>query len=409
MANWSQRYKETFIPQGTVYEYNLGVSACIRDHLQHMLPLCYYDQDLARSILRFALKKTDFRGDILTSDEGAGNYPIGGDMKSDNQIYFFMALAEYLNVSKDGDFLTELVPFRGAPQAPSGTVFDRVRRCFLYLRDVVSTGDHGLVRMLCADWNDCLYSYFKEIPYHTIFRKGESHLNTAMAVSVLGDLLESFDALDEDSALKPWESELADFTEAVRVYRTGLLDALLRDWGDGPFLKRAYIGTDNELGESSMIYEPQPHLLAIPEIPLEKRKALWQQIRNRVYDPEQKGARQSEVPLGSSDAGGSRENGGFWYALNGPLIKGLLELDPGEAEKAAQKMTLLGHAEQFPDYWVGMWSGPDSFDSSLLPSEGMSSSYTREFPVFCAHAHAWPLYSLIKINEYRGEGRGYRE
>jgi hypothetical protein len=38
MAQYSQFYDETKIPQGMTYDYDWGLSASARDHLQHIYP-----------------------------------------------------------------------------------------------------------------------------------------------------------------------------------------------------------------------------------------------------------------------------------------------------------------------------------------------------------------------------------
>ena len=91
---------------------------------------------------------------------------------------------------------------------------------------------------------------------------------------------------------------------------------------------------------------------------------------------------------------GSRENGGFWYALNGPLILGVATFDRQAAGELLKKMTFANYARRFPEYWTGQWAASDSLDSSLLPSEGLSGNW-----IYCAHAHAWPLYCYLRLKE----------
>jgi cellobiose phosphorylase len=388
MATWDAFYEETFIPQGTVYEYRLGVAACTRDHAQHALPLCHYDTDLARSILRFFAKHTDVYGRIRHTDEGLGFIPRGGDEKSDSQIYTMLLLAEYLRVTGDRALLKQRVPFDG--MIGMGTLGDRAALWFRYLRDGVHVGKRGLVRTMNADWNDGVHHlWFAGLRYHNVFG-GESLLNTTMALQVCGEL----------AAVLP----KGVLRAALNDYRGGLLQAFLADWGDRPFVARAYAGNE-AVGLDEMYFEPQPYVLALPEVPLARRRALWKEIKRRVWDGEKKGARQREVP-------GSRENGGFWFALNGPLAVNLRDVDRRAAEECLQRMTLTRHAQDYPDYWIGMWSAPDSFDSSCVSPAvsasdqddftaqgGLVPRYVQPFPVFCAHAHAWPLYVWFRLRE----------
>ena len=159
MANWSEFYQEVFIPQGNIYEYDLGVSACMNDWMDHCLPVIYYDQELAKSILRFGLRHADFKGSVKASDEGAGLYPESPWKKSHSQLYILMAMAEYFNVTEDASFLNEEVPFFGYPHESKGTVLDRMERLFVYIRDEIYHGKHGLTRVMLSDNNDCLYFF----------------------------------------------------------------------------------------------------------------------------------------------------------------------------------------------------------------------------------------------------------
>ena len=51
-------------------------------------------------------------------------------------------------------------------------------------------------------------------------------------------------------------------------------------------------------------------------------------------------------------------------------------------------------AMRFPNYWTGRWSASDSLDSSLLPTNGLSTAIP-----WCAHAHAWPLYCYLRLTQ----------
>jgi cellobiose phosphorylase len=90
---------------------------------------------------------------------------------------------------------------------------------------------------------------------------------------------------------------------------------------------------------------------------------------------------------------GSRENGGFWYALNGPVVLGVATFDRAAAENLLRQMTFANFARHYPAYWTGQWSASDSLDSSLLKTSGLSIAIP-----WCAHAHAWPLYCYLRLH-----------
>ncbi len=386
MATYKEYYDETVVPQGTVYDYLWGAMLSNRDFAQHALPLCHTNPALARSVLRFIMKRTVPDGEIKLSDEGYGWAAHGPMLTSDQQLYFFMLLAEYLRATGDRSILSEEIGYYPVECSAKGTGIEHVRRAFVFLRDRIATGSHGLVRLWNSDWNDMFYWWPSDIAYNVMFVTAESHMNSAMAVAILGDL----------AAVLPQGDEL---TAAMREYRGEILDAYLRDFGTRPFPRRAYIERDRAHGDGEMWLEPQGFTLLIPELDRDRKERLWGEIQRRLLAGEAMGARQIERPAPQvGTEAGSRENGGFWYALNGPLILGVATFDREAAAELLKKMTFASYARRFPQYWTGQWAASDSLDSSLLPSEGLSGNL-----VYCAHAHAWPLYCYLRLKE-RGRG-----
>ena len=126
-------------------------------------------------------------------------------------------------------------------------------------------------------------------------------------------------------------------------------------------------------------------------------------MKKRVYKGEKLGAREQENPE-FEDEGydkGSRENGGFWWALNGPVVVGVSKFDKTEAKKLLKQMTLENFSKSFPEYWSSYWAAADNQESSLIPEEGLPDQSLKywSIPVYCAHPHAWILYCYYKINE----------
>ena len=387
MATWREYYNETIIPQGCMYDYVWGVVASSRDVAQQALPLCHTNPALARSTLRYILKRTVPDGEIKLMDQGFGWVASTPMQTSDQQLYFFMLLSEYLRVTGDTAFLTERICYYPLENAGSDTVLVHVRQSFLFLRDRVNIGRHGLVRLWNSDWNDLFYSWATKGSYNSTFETAESLMNTAMALVLLRDLQSQL-----RRASNPEATALAD---AMLALRAQLLDAWMRDLGDRPFPRRAWTDGATSLGEDDMWLEPQGFALMIPEMSSERKQILLTELKRRLLAPEKMGARQIEKPLvhpGTPE--GSRENGGFWFALHGPLVLGTATVNRDLAEQFLQRMTFGHYAASFPAYWTGMWSASDSLDSSLVPTEGLSVNIP-----YCAHAHAWPLYCYIRLRE----------
>jgi hypothetical protein len=397
MATYREYYDETAVPQGTLYDYVWGVWAVSRDFVQHALPLCHTNPALAKSILRFTMKRMSRDGEIKLEDMGFGWVSPGGQTSSDQQLYFFMLMAEYLRATKDVSILSEEVGYYPQERAGKGTGLDRIREAFLFLQEQVGTGEHGLVCMWGGDWNDEFYAEPGAIPSEQVFWTAESHMNSAMAVVILGSLISALESVNELATSAAPKDEVIQLVKAMREYRRRILDAYLRDWGTRLFPRRAYVSTDQIVGDKEMWLEPQGFSLQIPELDSTRKSALWDEIQRRLLVGEKQGCRQRENPSKGKEpwtAGGTRENGGFWWALQGPLILGVATFDRTAALGLVRRITFAHFADQFPQYWTGTWSASDSLDSSLVPTEGLSF-----LPVYCAHAHAWPLYCYLCLRQ----------
>jgi len=401
MATYCAFYGETKIPQGTVYDYDWGVQASARDHFQHALPLCHTNPALARSVMRYMIKRTAPWGQIRLIEFGYGYNQEYAYFTSDQQLFFFLFVSEYLRITGDFGFLHEPVTFSPGTGPADATVFDAVEQCFRFFRDEVGVGKHGLVRLLNSDWNDAVYYIVKE-PYNAVLYTGESHMNSAMACFILGEL----SARLQTAAARPgFAGEAIRFerlTASVRLFRDKVLKAFLADLGDRAFPRRMYFA-GRAYGDDNMFLEPQGYTLLIPEFPLERKRALYREVRARLLPGEKIGARQQQAPEFEHHEfdPGSRENGGVWWALNGPLILGLATFDREEAWRLLRGLTLANCADAFPQYWSSYWSSADNIESSLIPAEGLpdQSSEFAESPVFCAHQHAWILHCYFRLTD----------
>lgn len=389
MTTWREYYDETVVPQGTMYDYIWGVMASSRDLLQQALPFCHTNPAIARSTLRFIMKRTLPDGEIKLADQGYGWDGPTPQKTSDQQLYFFQLLAEYLRVTGDVSILSEQIGYYPLENSGRDSGLAHIRQAFLYLRDRVGVGAHGIIRRWNSDWNDMFGWWQSPVPYNTEFQVGESHMNSAMAIGILNDLADVIDVSNR-SAHDPAASELS---AAIRQYRERLRDAFMRDLGDRAFPRRAWMDYKTALGEDDMWLEPQGYTLLIPELGVERKRLLFAQLQRRLLTGEAMGPRQIERPSTNSvTPPGSRENGGFWYALNGPLILGVATFDRSAAEDLLRRMTFSNYARNFPAYWTGRWSASDSLDSSLLKTNGLSIAIP-----YCAHAHAWPLYCYLRL------------
>lgn len=401
MATYSEFYKETKIPQGTCYDYSWGVHASARDNFQHALPLVYDNPALAKSVIRYMLKRTTPFGEIRLIEKGNGYAENERYFTSDQQLYFLLLISEYLRVTGDYRLLHEKV----APYPVTGqeemTILEFVQKLYLFLRDTVNVGPHGLVRLLNSDWNDTVY-YVLKVPYNTVVLDGESHMNSAMAISILQTLIPTLRKIGLEEDFKDERDMIVTLCDSMEVYRKEVLDAFFKDMGERTFPRRMYFA-GKPYGEENMFLEPQGFTLQIAELTIEQKKTLYNEMQKRVYAGEKLGAREQQMPEFEDDhyEKGSRENGGFWWALNGPIIVAVNEFDHKEAIRLLRNMSLNNYAKEFPKYWSSYWSAADNVESSLIIEEGLpdqSEDYSC-IPVYCAHPHAWMVYCYYKLCE----------
>lgn len=395
-------FDEHIISQGEIYQYVMGVQAAARDPLQHALPFIFSDPWIVKEILRYTLREVRSDGSIPYSITGHGMpMPTTQDNSSDLGLWLIWVACEYVLATKDFGFLDEEVRARpagdvaGAPQ----NVRNLLARCYRYLIDAVSTGPHGIMRMLMDDWLDALV--YQEVPLKSreqYLRVGESVLNSAMASHVLdryASVLESFDGEPELATEARQKAE--EHRRAVRAQWTG-------EW-----FRRAWLGPElGWLGEDSIWIEPQSWAIIGGAATQEQSHILLQSIDQMLLRPSPIGAmrwnaksHQDHRPAGAS--------GHVNASLNGTLIWALSLVDGAMAWNAWKKNLLAAHAEAYPDVWYGAWSGPDSYGGAIdkypgrqEPSAaalktGKGDFSSVDFPVMNPHPHAWPLFTASKI------------
>lgn len=400
MATYSRYYDETFVPQGTNYDYDMDLIAAPRDHFQHTLALDYFDPELARSSLRYVLKKMTSQGELIYTDYGYGKTSNIAWNTSDQQIHMFLALSEYLRITGDTAFLLEETNFLPMEAKYKGTTLEKIERAFVYLRDEVSTGQHGLIRLMNSDWNDAVYL---ENPVMQHFFTAESHMNTAMALVIIPNLVDQL----RRAAGKPGfpaaqQERIAKLTEGMTLYTAKLREAFYRDLGGRSFSKRLYLGNGESPHEELMQLEPQSFLLQMSDFPVERKIKLLAEIQRRLMANEALGPRQREQAFAGVFGAGVRENGGFWYTLAGELVIGVGGFDKPAAWELLKQMSFHNYAQYFPSYWIGQWTAPDTLNSSLSGRhEGLPTpdSVWTPFAAWCAHPHAWPLYCYYRLRE----------
>ncbi|MEO4794605.1 hypothetical protein [Bacteroides uniformis] len=389
-AKYSEYYGETFIPQGSVYSYHFGDNIANRDHLQASLGACYYNPRLAKSCIRYVMKHSESDGEIKRGNSGFGYTPASIYKESDEQLYMFNAVSEYLRITGDYAFLDEEVYLYPAECKQKEKVLFLLQKHFVYLRDEVRTGPSGLVRLLNSDWADSFLHRYSPNKYEW---SAESHLNTAMALAVFPKLI--------DCLRKSSREDVATFVKAVEEYRLQLETAYMKDLGSRSFSARAYLTPELRFGTDNVCIEPQAYLLQIPTLSTERKRTIYSYVKQRISDCEKIGIRNREQPLWDPKNG---EDCGIWYSLEYPFLLGVATFDKVEARKLLHKFSFANFAKNYPQYWIGQWTAPDEINSTTY-REGLYAfwisipNYRYGFQGYCSHPHTWPIYCYYKLNE----------
>jgi len=327
-------------------------------------------------------------------------------------MWLLWLASEYILGTRDTDFLSEKIsryPVYG-PRIEVVDVGEILKRCYRHFVKKTGTGRHGLQRISNGDWNDGVV--IGNIPpekHKEIQKEGESVLNAAMAIFSLNIYSEMLSFVNEP--------ELA---EEVLNYSDSQREAVRAQW-IGKWFRRAWLTEDlGWVGEDQMWLEPQPWAIIGNALDDKDKKILVKSINELVRKPSKIGARLHSKGIESVRNVGQGINAGIWPSINGTLIWALSLVNSEMGWDEWKKNTLAYHAENFPNVWYGIWSGPDTYNSDLSKypgqtvfDEGLISGEQEiedgeehlghmgltwtDFPVFNLHPHAWPLYDITRL------------
>jgi hypothetical protein len=403
-------FKEHILSQGHVYQYIIGFQGAERDPLQHALPFTYSQPEIVKSIIRYVLKSVTPEGRIPYGIVGSGMYIPAPFRPSDQEMWLLWLASEYVLATRDLWFLDEEVPTYPVygPKAGRARVRDLLRVCYRHIVDCIGVGRNGLQRLSNGDWNDAVVLGYvsqkeRDAAAQTGFEiadakkasyvhVGESVLNAAMASYVLTVY----------SRLLDYSQDKQLAAEASK-YAKGQREAVRSQW-TGKWFRRAYLTDEiGWIGVDEMWLEPQPWGIIGGAADSQQAKTLVQSINEGVRKHSKIGATILSKPIKTMQgAPGTGTNGGIWASINGTLIWALATVNPDIAWDEWKKNTLARHAEEYPDVWYGIWSGPDTLNSEFSKAPGqvdvdlLGVKWT-DFPVMNMHPHAWALYSITKL------------
>ena len=363
---------EHTITQGGDYQYAMGENLGFRSWLHYMLPITYSDPELAREILRYAIKLQPpgpARDAQLPYGIGAFCRPVTGLRSNDLDFWLMLGAVEYGLGTRDTAFFGERLPFYGTGE--SATVWRHIKIAVAHQESLV--GPHGLYALppgFFGDWNDAS-AQFEHLT--------ESTLVAAQLAYVYPRLAELAGRLGD-----------APFARQLRRRAHALRAVMRSQWTAGGWYSRGYAGT-RQVGKGVIFGEPQPWAI-LAGIPNTTQAAtLVHNIRHFLggvgepggpsrigsamipayHAPDITERGDSALTAVGADLPDSPvENaaewpGGSWFDVNGWLTWALGSLD-GKLAHAREyawdeylRNTLAAHATAFPDAWDGTISADD--------------------------------------------------
>jgi hypothetical protein len=395
---YDQYFQQHLLNQNGFYQYVMGFQGAARDPLQHCLPFIFSDPEIVKSILRYTLKEVRPDGSVPYAIAGHGVIaPMVADNASDLPLWLLWSTSEYVLATRDLAFLDEQIPAWPlyGPTKSTESVRNLLARCYRHQVDNVGVGEHGIARMLSDDWNDGLLGTFATKAFKEAEKKSESVLNSAMSAWVF----------DYYARLLTYAGTDANVIAQVRHTAASNREAASKQW-TGKWFRRAWLGpTLGWLGESTLWIEPQPWAIVGGVTTPEQSRALIGTMDELLRRNSPIGAAQMsngpDMLQGEVFEPGTCVNGGIWPSLNQTLIWALATVDPAMAWDEWKKNSFARHAEAYPNIWYSIWSGTDSYNSTVhkLAGETVNNKYFHgtDFPVLNLHSHACAMYSATKL------------
>ncbi|MBL8162236.1 MAG: hypothetical protein JNJ61_09650, partial [Anaerolineae bacterium] len=392
---YSQFHNLHLVPQGSAYLYLHGADGALRDQALFVLPTTYLDAALAKDMLRLIMRLTDGQtGQMTYAFTGHGSITNGMNVHtnpSDLDLFFLLALAEYLAATGDLGFLDERLPYYPPTRphsAPGDTVLDHIRFALRHLFQGVGIGENGLVKVRSGDWSDSIVletsladGLLDKADYGMTKENGESVPNTQMALYVLPLLA---------AVLKTRAPDVSALINDGRLDR--LRDAVRAQWNGAGYYNRAVLrDRDNRpIVLNGIDLEAQPWALISRHA---KETGVEVNLIERV-----EATLDRPSPIGAS----LKPGGAVWPAISQLLTWGYARAGRANlAWRSLNRHTFAAHAHEYPAIWYNIWTGPDGINGLSSPKPGWTweSPLTpmTDFPAMNANQDAMALLGLLRV------------
>ena len=418
---YEQGCGEHTITQGGDYQYAMGEDLGFRSWLHYILPITYSDPELAREILRYAVKLQPpgpASDAVLPYGTTALCKPIYSIKSNDTDFWLMLGAVEYGLATRDKAFFSERAPFYGTRK--TATVWEHIKIAFAHQESLL--GPYGLYSLppgFFGDWNDASTS-FEGLT--------ESTLVAAQLAYVYPRLAQLAERLGD-----------AAFARELERRGRALRSAIRAQWTGGGWYSRGYAGS-RQVGEGVIFGEPQPWAILAGVSSPSQAGALVRNIRHFLGGvgepggPSRIGA--AMVPAynapditergggaltglaaalpESPTANAAEWPGGSWYDINGWLSWALGSLD-GELAGARRLAwseylhnTLANHATAFPDSWDGTISSDDVCNGYYAPYPQLcGNSLSTQFDGQNSEQPTWMVMDAIRLAGVTPTGAGF--
>lgn len=382
-------------PQGSAYLYLHGADGVPRDYALYAMALAYIEPELAKNLLRVIMQMTDRDSkQIQYAVSGHGFLDGAGvhDHPSDLDLFFLLAMWEYLGATGDHAFMNEQVPFHPVGEAASQgfTVRDHVITALEHLMDSengVGVGENGLIRMSDGDWSDgvVLENVLKFPPvvsFNNTLKHGESVMNSQMALFILPRIIPLIGDTHPDLAQRVQKFH-ADVEQATMKQWTGL-------WYTRAIVRGYFFNKSIVLHDKDINLESQPWAL-ISDL-AEKQGVVDTLIESIDTQLDRRSLIGAPLMAG----------GMVWPAVSQLLTWGYVRYRPDLAWRSFYRHTFIAHSQAFPHIWFNTWSGPDGIngtDDINYPGGTWGSAATpmTDFPITNNNPHSMALLAMLRV------------
>lgn len=382
-VGYREYWKKHVVPQGSAYLYLHGADGAARDTALFAMPLVYTHPELAKEQLELLMGLAfakDSRFSYAFQGHGMLDDALGiHSAPSDLDLYFLLAMIEYLGATGDTAFLDETTSYYPVAKENAATTFEHMQRAARHLFTDVGLGEHGLVRVGTGDWSDGIV--FEAKDRNLAKQKGESVPNSQMALHVLPLVAELVRARDPKLA-----DDIVAYVEKLAV-------AVKKTLG-GEFFGRAYFGDGELLRAGAIDLEAQ----------------VWPLVASSGLSADERGklvlaiGRDLDSPIGTT----LQKGGQVWPAISQLLTWGYTRVSDERAYDELSKNSLAARAKVFPDVWHGIWSGPDGTESKTGATWSSPVTPMTDFPTANNNVHAMALLGALRVAGVEPTAKGLR-